>query len=51
MAVVRFPDDGRVVTGDGPVREALARVGIDYERWQPSHPVPEGASAETVLAA
>jgi 1,2-dihydroxy-3-keto-5-methylthiopentene dioxygenase len=51
MAVVRFPDDGRVVTGDGPVRETLARVGIDYERWQPSHPLPEGAPAEAVLAA
>lgn len=51
MAVVRFPDEGRTVTGDGPVREALARVGIDYERWQPAHPLPDGASAEAVLAA
>ena len=51
MAVVRFPDEGRTVTGEAAVREALGRVGIDYERWQPSHPVPAGATAEAVLAA
>ena len=51
MAVVRFPDEGRTVTGEAAVREALARVGIDYERWQPSHPIPDGAPAEVVLAA
>ncbi|HYU40973.1 MAG TPA: cupin domain-containing protein [Vicinamibacteria bacterium] len=51
MAVVRFPDEGRTVTGEAAVREALARVGIDYERWQPSHPIPDGAPAEAVLAA
>ncbi len=51
MAVVRFPDEGRTVTGEAAVREALGRVGIDYERWQPSHPIPDGAPAEAVLAA
>jgi 1,2-dihydroxy-3-keto-5-methylthiopentene dioxygenase len=51
MAVVRFPDEGRAVTDEVAVRETLARVGIDYERWQPSHPVPDGAPAEEVLAA
>jgi 1,2-dihydroxy-3-keto-5-methylthiopentene dioxygenase len=51
MAVVRFPDEGRTVTGEAAVREALGRVGIDYERWQPSHPVPADAPAEAVLAA
>jgi 1,2-dihydroxy-3-keto-5-methylthiopentene dioxygenase len=51
MAVVRFPDDGRTVSGEAAVRETLGRVGIDYERWQPSHPVPAGAPAEAVLAA
>jgi 1,2-dihydroxy-3-keto-5-methylthiopentene dioxygenase len=51
MAVVRFPDEGRTVTDEAAVRETLAHVGIDYERWQPSHPVPDGAPAEAVLAA
>jgi len=51
MAVVRFPDEGRTVTDEAAVREALAGVGIDYERWRPSHPIPDGAPAEAVLAA
>jgi 1,2-dihydroxy-3-keto-5-methylthiopentene dioxygenase len=51
MAVVRFPDEGRTVRDEAAVRETLARFGIDYERWQPSHPVPDGAPAEAVLAA
>ncbi len=51
MAVVRIPDEGRTLTGHEHVRAALARLGIDYERWEPAHPVPEGASAEEVLDA
>ena len=51
MAVVRFPDEGRTVTDEAALREALAGVGIDYERWRPSHPIPDGAPAEAVLAA
>ncbi len=51
MALVRIPDEGRTITGHDEVRAALARVGIDYERWQPAHAVPDGASAEAVLAA
>jgi 1,2-dihydroxy-3-keto-5-methylthiopentene dioxygenase len=51
MAVVRIPDEGRTITDEDAVRRALARVGIDYERWQPAHPLPAGAPAEEVLAA
>ena len=51
MAVVRIPEEGRTVSAPDGVRATLARVGIDYERWEPAHPVPEGASAEEVLAA
>ena len=51
MAVVRIPDEGRTVRDEEGVRETLARVGIDYERWEPAHPVPAGAAAEEVLAA
>ena len=52
MAVVRIP--GRGSDGHGRGRGARGRwprVGIDYERWQPAHPVPDGAPAEEVLAA
>lgn len=51
MALVRIPAEGRTITGEDDVRRTLARVGIDYERWQPTHEVAEGASAEAVLAA
>ncbi|PYQ50716.1 MAG: acireductone dioxygenase [Acidobacteria bacterium] len=51
MAVVRIPEEGRTVTRAEDVRATLARVGIDYERWEPAHAVPEGAPAEEVLEA
>jgi 1,2-dihydroxy-3-keto-5-methylthiopentene dioxygenase len=51
MAVVKIPDEGRTVADEAEVRAVLATVGIAYERWAPAHPVPEGASAEEVLAA
>jgi 1,2-dihydroxy-3-keto-5-methylthiopentene dioxygenase len=51
MAVVRIPDEGRTIKEENEVRAVLAGVGIEYERWQPAHPVPDGASAEEVLAA
>jgi 1,2-dihydroxy-3-keto-5-methylthiopentene dioxygenase len=51
MAVVRIPDEKRTIADEAGVRATLAKVGIDYERWQPAHPVPDGASAEEVLAA
>ena len=51
MAVVRIPSEGRTITGDAPVREALQRIGIDYECWETTHPVPAGASAAEVLEA
>jgi 1,2-dihydroxy-3-keto-5-methylthiopentene dioxygenase len=51
MAVVRIPDEGRTITEEAAVRETLGRIGIDYERWRPAHPLPEGAPAEEVLGA
>jgi 1,2-dihydroxy-3-keto-5-methylthiopentene dioxygenase len=51
MAVVKIPQQGRTIAEEGEVRAVLAGVGIAYERWQPAHPVPEGATADEVLAA
>jgi 1,2-dihydroxy-3-keto-5-methylthiopentene dioxygenase len=51
MAVVRIPDEGRTIEDEAEVRAVLAGVGIEYERWQPAHAVPDGAPAEEVLAA
>src|SRR5262245_40392240 len=51
MAVVKVPLEGRTVQAEAAVRAFLAEVGIDFERWQPSHPRGAGASAEEVLEA
>ncbi len=51
MAIVRIPSEARTVEGDAAVRETLARIGIDYERWETTRPVPDGAPASDVLAA
>ncbi len=51
MAGGGIPGGGRTIDDERAVRETLAGVGIDYERWAPSRPLPEGASAEEVLAA
>ena len=51
MAIVRIPHEDRVLEDPVDVAEALAGVGIEHERWEASHPVAEGASAEEVLKA
>ena len=51
MATVRIPSEGTTLTEPRAVRERLAVVGIQFERWQPSHPVATDAAAEEVLAA
>jgi 1,2-dihydroxy-3-keto-5-methylthiopentene dioxygenase len=51
MAVVRIPAEGRTVSGDDAVRTTLGAIGVDYERWQPAHPVAAGATADEVLSA
>ncbi len=51
MATVRIPGENRTLTEPGAVREYLGGIGIDHERWEPSHAVAANAPAEEVLAA
>ena len=51
MAVLRVPEEKRTITDEAAVAARLADVGIDYERWEPAHPVPLGAPAAEVLEA
>ncbi len=51
MATLRIPDQGRRLTDPEAVRAYLAGISIDYERWEPSHPVEPAAPAEEVLSA
>ena len=51
MAVLRIPEEKRTITDAATLVARLAEVGIDYERWEPSHPVALGAPAAEVREA
>jgi 1,2-dihydroxy-3-keto-5-methylthiopentene dioxygenase len=51
MATIRIPEQGRTLTDRQAVTERLAALGIDYERWEPAHPVAADAPAEQILEA
>src|SRR5712692_9185335 len=51
MASIRIPEQNRQITEPENVRECLAGIGVDYERWEPRHPVEPNATAEEILAA
>jgi 1,2-dihydroxy-3-keto-5-methylthiopentene dioxygenase len=51
MATLRIPEENRTVTEPGAVREYLAGLGIDFERWEPAHAVAAEAPAEEILSA
>jgi 1,2-dihydroxy-3-keto-5-methylthiopentene dioxygenase len=50
MAVLRFPEEDRVIDDESEIRVRLAALGIEYERWDLSR-VPSDAPADAVLAA
>jgi len=51
VAVVRIPDEQRSLREQKEVRDYLAGIGIEYERWQTASDLPSDASAEQVLSA
>jgi len=51
MATLHIPDEKRTLSERDAVAGYLGAVGIDYERWEPSHPVADDASAEAILDA
>ena len=51
MARIEIKDEKRTLDDQNEVVAYLAGLGIEYEVWQPSHPLPAGASADEVLAA
>ena len=51
MAIVRISDENRTLRDAEEIRQCLAAIGIDYEVWEPSHPVPPDAPMEEILAA
>ncbi|HYL97825.1 MAG TPA: cupin domain-containing protein [Blastocatellia bacterium] len=51
MAILNIPDQNRTISGFAEVKEYLAGIGIDYERWEASRPLPSDATAEDILQA
>jgi 1,2-dihydroxy-3-keto-5-methylthiopentene dioxygenase len=51
MAVLRIPDEEKTLSEQKQIREYLAAIGIEYERWERLPSVAENASAEQVLSA
>jgi len=51
MAVLRIPDEKRSLCEREEVRDYLAGIGIEYERWQSPAELPDDATAEQVLNA
>ncbi len=49
--MLKIPDENRSLREPEEVREYLAAMGIDYERWQLPADLPADASAEQVLSA
>jgi 1,2-dihydroxy-3-keto-5-methylthiopentene dioxygenase len=51
MAVLRIPEENRTITGKAAVAEYLGKIGIDYDVWEPSHPLSPESSQEDILDA
>ena len=51
MAVLRIPDENQSLQEYDEIRDFLAGIDIDYERWEPVAGVPPDASAEQILSA
>ena len=49
--VVRIPDEGRTISDKVEATRYLASINIDYEIWEPSHPVGPDAPNEEILDA
>ena len=51
MAIVTIPDENRTLQERRAIADYLARLGIDYERWDLARLVAPNAPADEVLAA
>jgi 1,2-dihydroxy-3-keto-5-methylthiopentene dioxygenase len=51
MATVTIAGENKTVHTDQEITALLASHGIDYERWNPTHPVADDAPAEEILNA
>jgi 1,2-dihydroxy-3-keto-5-methylthiopentene dioxygenase len=51
MAIVTIADENRTLRDQQEITSLLAAHGIDYERWNPAHPVADDAPPQEILNA
>jgi len=51
MAKVTIPDENRTLEDPKEITQYLASIDIEYEQWEPLHPVAAGAPAQEILDA
>jgi 1,2-dihydroxy-3-keto-5-methylthiopentene dioxygenase len=51
MAVLRIPDENKTLREEGEIRDYLAGIGIDYERWEMTDRAGADASSDEILSA
>jgi 1,2-dihydroxy-3-keto-5-methylthiopentene dioxygenase len=51
MAVLRIPDEKKTLRDEGEIRDYLAGIGIDFERWEMTERAGANASADEILRA
>jgi 1,2-dihydroxy-3-keto-5-methylthiopentene dioxygenase len=51
MAVLRIPDEKKTLRDENEIRDRLASIGIDYERWEMTDRAGADASANEILSA
>jgi 1,2-dihydroxy-3-keto-5-methylthiopentene dioxygenase len=51
MAIIRIPEENRILRGVADITAYLASIAIDYQRWEATHPVALDAPPEEILAA
>jgi 1,2-dihydroxy-3-keto-5-methylthiopentene dioxygenase len=51
MAIVRIPDENRILNDAAQLTTYLASIGVDYERWEPEHNLDPDAAPAAILAA
>lgn len=51
MAVLRIPEQDRLVEGKAAVTDYLGKIGIEYDVWEPAHPVSKNAPQDEILQA
>ncbi len=50
MALLNIPNEDRTITVTEEIQEYLSSHGIDYERWESSHPIAADAPADEILS-